>query len=458
MSSTPLPRRVIILWALGTLASTLLISMFGQLNQQLPLEFKISPVVLGIALMLPRLLDAAIDPWLGHWSDHLRTRWGRRKPFVAVGALVGAVSMALLWWIESEWPVVVQYIWLIGLGTLFYTAWGTFQMAHTSLGWELSDDSAERSRIQAWSGLFQYVGWILVSLFWWLSLQPVFSSPGVGMRLIAIAFAIIILACACGPLLGCQERFAQHRPKESHAFWSSIRHILGHRAYRVMLGYRILSGILGLGATATVIYGLFAVCGGDKSQQSLIAPITQVFLTLMSMMAIVAIPWVSRRFEKRTALIASSALALVMAILAPLCAVPGQPYLQLLPMFLVMPVKILMDVQVNAIYPDICDLDEWEHGERREGLLTAVMAQIGKVEMSLLSGVGGYLLAATGYVGGGEMPDVDTLHRMAWLAYAPGIGASVALVLIALRYPLNREFLQRIRTDLDQRRKAATTP
>ena len=57
----------------------------------------VNPIWLGYAMLLPRILDAIIDPMIGNWSDNARTRWGRRRPFIAVGALITAIACVLLW-------------------------------------------------------------------------------------------------------------------------------------------------------------------------------------------------------------------------------------------------------------------------------------------------------------------------------------------------------------------------
>ncbi|MHC5121828.1 MAG: MFS transporter, partial [Planctomycetota bacterium] len=45
----------------------------------------------GIIGAIPRIFDAVSDPMLGYISDNTRTRWGRRRPFILVGALVAGL-------------------------------------------------------------------------------------------------------------------------------------------------------------------------------------------------------------------------------------------------------------------------------------------------------------------------------------------------------------------------------
>src|SRR5262245_12464077 len=51
----------------------------------------------GFAIMTALMLDAVIDPFIGYVSDHLRSRWGRRHPFMYAAALPVAVAYYVLW-------------------------------------------------------------------------------------------------------------------------------------------------------------------------------------------------------------------------------------------------------------------------------------------------------------------------------------------------------------------------
>ena len=55
------------------------------------------PLLLGIAMAGPRVVGAISDPLAGTISDNMRTRWGRRRPFILGGAVVGALLLPLIW-------------------------------------------------------------------------------------------------------------------------------------------------------------------------------------------------------------------------------------------------------------------------------------------------------------------------------------------------------------------------
>ena len=53
--------------------------------------------LVGIAITTALVVDAISDPVVGYWSDNLRSRWGRRHPFMYASLLPVSLSYFLLW-------------------------------------------------------------------------------------------------------------------------------------------------------------------------------------------------------------------------------------------------------------------------------------------------------------------------------------------------------------------------
>src|SRR5690606_27614820 len=58
--------------------------------------YGLSPGVTGVVMSLDNLAALFILPYVGALSDRIRTRWGRRKPFIAAGAPVGALAFVAI--------------------------------------------------------------------------------------------------------------------------------------------------------------------------------------------------------------------------------------------------------------------------------------------------------------------------------------------------------------------------
>ena len=154
-------------WGIGSIASYFMFEQFYLINNIHTTVFKVSPVIVGVILALPRLIDGLLDPLLGHWSDNMRSRWGRRRPFLLVSAIIGALMASVMFWMSPEWSQGLKGVFLAFAAVTLFTACGTYEMSYNALGYELSEEYADRSRIQAIKGVYWSVVGIVGGYIVW---------------------------------------------------------------------------------------------------------------------------------------------------------------------------------------------------------------------------------------------------------------------------------------------------
>lgn len=76
-----------IIYGLGAFVNNLLAAASGGMMIVLNLGFGMNPALVGLLGALPRLTDALTDPLMGYISDNTRSRWGRRRPYIFLGAI-----------------------------------------------------------------------------------------------------------------------------------------------------------------------------------------------------------------------------------------------------------------------------------------------------------------------------------------------------------------------------------
>ncbi|HBR92681.1 MAG TPA: hypothetical protein DEA90_00775 [Opitutae bacterium] len=114
---------------------------------------EISPIVLGIILMIMRAWDAISDPLVGNFSDNARTRWGRRRPFIFLASLTTAALFPFIWNFPesvingSFWLVQIadyipflsdelsnqdkaSFVYLTGIGLIYFTSFTCWSMPY----------------------------------------------------------------------------------------------------------------------------------------------------------------------------------------------------------------------------------------------------------------------------------------------------------------------------------------
>lgn len=411
------PPRQIWGWAVGRVAEFGLISTFGQALAIFTVGFGLSPVIVGWCMMLPRLVDGILDPLIGHWSDDSHSRWGRRKPFMIGGAFLGAFFLSLLWWADPSWNSTVLIVYLSLIGTFLYLCYGTYTMAWTAIGYELSDDYHERSKVAAIGGFVLAIVALGNSWIYWLALRPTFGGVIWGMRWIGAAIAVLVIISAIISVKLTRERFA-HTNREHVPIWAALKTTLKNRPFVTLLLMKVCE-ILGGRLTGGVSFylGVYYVCRGDQDLATRIGGIAATLGTVWNFAVLPLVKPASKLIGKRGALITGAALGFVTSLIAPFITTPEHPYWGLIPGLIVAPLLVISGTIAGAIVPDICDVDELEQGQRREGLFTSVMGFFAKLEISLATVLVGYIVSWSA---------VDTAINNRWTSMANGKNEAVA--------------------------------
>ena len=78
-----------LVYGAGAFVNNLLAGTIGSMMIVLNLGLGMNPALLGLLAALPRFFDAFTDPLMGYISDNTKSRWGRRRPYIFVGAILG---------------------------------------------------------------------------------------------------------------------------------------------------------------------------------------------------------------------------------------------------------------------------------------------------------------------------------------------------------------------------------
>lgn len=426
--------------------------------------FGIPAVWLGWGGMLPRLIDAVVDPLLGWASDNTRTRWGRRRPWICAGGLLGALFFVLIWCASPAWSTQTVLAWFIGISIFYYIAYGMYAISYNALGMELSADYNERTRVQAWRFIFINVSAQGLSWAYKLSFMPVFqlgmpkgvAHPEIyGMRGVGLAYAAIMLATALAPVLFCKERAevpSERDKAEKVPLKEAFLYTLSNRLF-VMFMLILVMGILGAFTGPFTIYlNIYYVFGGNKQAAATLIGVGSTLGMIASFGTAPMISWLSSRLGKRKVLLVGQCVGVPGALLGWYLYNPAYPYAQLLMMVTgVLGLPALL-VLYNSIVVDICDLDELRTGQRREGVYGAVTAFVMKVVFTVTTVMTGYALSWSGFAEHQALQSAHTLRVLRELVVLwPAAMAAITAALLWY-FPLTKRRSLQIRRVLERRR------
>lgn len=432
-----------------------------------------NPGLAGAVLLVARIWDAVNDPLIGWLSDHTRTPWGRRLPWMLVSALPFCSFFLLFWLVPeftgpyAEWQYFAYYLIVAILFSTFSTGLG---LPHSSLTAELSRDYDERSRLTAYRMGFSLagsVGGLVVAfiVFQLLKEAPKTIQYAVFGSTVAIIGLIAVIFCLVGIWRIAIARDRQRlRRQEADEFAAKplplsqqLRLMLANKPFVLVCGIYLCSW-LAMQFTATVLpfYTQSWLRLPATTFQLLALTVQTTALCLMPLWA-----WISVRTGKKLVYFVGMSLWLL-AQAGLLYLQPGDTKIIFLMAFIAGFGISVCYLIPNAMLPDVIEYDELTTGRRREGIFFGFCIFLQKTALALGTFIVGQLLAMNGYIASGPHDAVAQQPESALWAIRMAIGPLPALVLIigmvlAAFYPITKESHRRVVDELDARRRQSSS-
>jgi GPH family glycoside/pentoside/hexuronide:cation symporter len=218
-----------------------------------------------------------------------------------------------------------------------------------------------------------------------------------GIRWITTFVVVLAMSAAIYAAKNCRERFAKAANPKHSPIRQALKETFKNKPFMILMLFKIFQ-VFGERVFQGVLFyiGIYYVCQGDKNLATKLTGLAGIFGSFVGFIVLPFIKPISQKLGKRMGLIMPAAIALALMLTQPFVLTPVHPYLLLIPLLLLAPLSIVTNAMISAIVPDICDLDELEHGTRREGLFTAVVAFMYKLEISLSVLIVGYLVKFSG--------------------------------------------------------------
>jgi GPH family glycoside/pentoside/hexuronide:cation symporter len=381
-------------------AENLAINSVNQLaNPVFNLVLGVSPVLVGTALAIPRIWDAIADPLMGSISDNWQSKWGRRRPFILIGALLTALCVAGIWMFpDGKSPTF--YFWWLTIGSLVLgTAYTIFVVPYGALGLELTADYHERTKLMGTKSMLHKASGVVNQ--WLLKIVQLVGNNQLvaGSRICGIVLAFVITGLGAITAWRVKERPRPLARVKRLPLWESWK-----AAFKRPDFVRLIVAQLMIYASMLVIdntgfyLNVFYVNGGDIGYGALMKGFYGMTFQVGGMCAIPFIVRLSRRVGKKRAFMICTGSILLAGVAKWFCYVPGAGYWLILPSLLMAPGMVAVMMLVPSMTADICDVDEVITGARREGMFNAVLGWMLKIALSGSIFAAGVTLQFTGWV------------------------------------------------------------
>lgn len=451
----------------GTLVLNLLPAALGIFAFFLITGFGMDPLLAGILAGIPRLFDAITDPIMGFITDNTRSKWGRRRPYIVIGAILSGVFFALLWQMDPEASQAYNFWYFLAFSLAFTIGNTMFATPFVGLGYEITSDYNERTRLMAFSQFMGQIAWMVVPWFWVLIANPdLFPTQAEGVRELSLYVAASCILLGIVPGLFCkgidsenientQEISFRTLAKNLISVLSGIKQAFNNLEFVKLCGatFLIFNGFQLVASFAYFII-VFHMFNGDYGLTgSWPAWFSTVSAIVTAFFVIPIVSWMSDKWGKRNAFIISTSISIVGYCLKWYGFNPENPWM------LFMPIP-LMAFGIGGLFTlmlsmtaDVCDQDELKNGmPRKEGTFGAIYWLMVKLGQALALVLGGVVLKIVGFDPSLSTQAAETITylRIADISI-PAITAALA-IWIMWTYDLDEERVHTIKEKLIQMR------
>ena len=364
-------------------------------------------VPVGIAGLLTTsvlIFDIITDPIVGYLSDRTHSRWGRRVPWMVIGALILSGGIIGLFGVPQSLSLLGTIIWVGGFFALATVGFTMVAIPYGATAGEMTQDPKERSTMMGFRMAFASVGILLGGAV----IPQLAGGTRDGHFIAAIYVAPIIILSIWGSLWSTRTAPRILSPS-ARGFMSTWLLVFKNKPFVILV---CLYGIMTL-AIALITAGLpfAAIYLIFDSGNSLLSPASSALGILSLLFACFVFGsilsqafwvWMSARFGKVSALIFGLFIYIILLV-AIFVSLPSVDIMLIAILFVVAGMTNGAYQQIPwAIYPDLMDITRSESGDAIEGAFSAIWLFGQKVANAIAPLILSLILALFGWRESGE--------------------------------------------------------
>ena len=422
----------------------------------------------GFVMIFPRLFDAITDPIMGFISDNTKSKWGRRRQYVFLGAIIMGFSFIVMWQLHKESNIDYNFTYFLLWSLFFYVGLTIFSVPYVAMGYEMSDDFHERTNIMAVAQFIGQWAWVIAPWFWVImDDQNFFESSEIAVRELAVWVGLVCMTFAMIPAIFIKSKSTLNQDYDSITFKNIIKSLYSifvinfSQAFKIKAFRKLcIATFLIFNAFNTVaaftyfiiVFFLFnGVTGPDGAWwwPTLFGSVGALVTTFL---VIPAVTILSNKVGKKKAFIVSQSVSIIGYIMFWFLFIPGKPYMFLLALpFFSFGIGGLFTLMMSMT-ADVIDLDELNTGKRREGIFGAIYWWMVKFGYGIAGGLSGVILSVIGWESGSATQTEEALYGLRLFFSGLPILGTLLAIYVMRDYEITEEKAKEISAKLAARK------
>lgn len=358
------------------------------------------------------------------------------------------------------------YFWYFLIGSLiFFFAYTVFATPWVALGYELTPDYNERTRLMGVQNFVSNTAFVIGPWFLLIMTNPEwFRNQMAGAKTLALAICVVAIGLGVIPAVFLRERIPTSVGADDDdrpSFLDNVREFGGGLLQTVKTGpflllcvatFLIFNSFILISQFQILIF-MYYVSDGNVGEGAALAGLVGTLGPLIGFLVIAIVTWLGTKYGKKNAFFVAIGISMVGYALKWFCYTPEHPALALLPApFLAFGLGGLFTL-MGSMIADVVDLDELATGERREGMFGSIYWWVVKVGQAGAISLGGFLIHTTGLdpALGANQAEGTIFWMRFYDAFIPIAGSAIAIYAV-YKYPITEKSTLAVREELERRR------
>ena len=415
----------------------------------------LQPGKAGLILLIAKIWDAVNDPLIGSLSDRTRTRWGRRRPWILIGAIPFAIAYFLQFYVP-ELGETSKFIYYVIIAIFLDLGFSAVNVPYAALTPELSEDPKERTDLNMYRFSFSVIGGLLAAIIYNVLVNQVFADNQIQGNIVqGIIIGAIILLSHFVVVAFTREKDSRTitQNEDDLSILEGIKVALQSKPFIHVLLIYMFSWLAVQFVQSLLLFYYRDYVGGNP------ANFTFVLMGLqLSIFAFILFwGWMARKIGRKNVYYIGVPFWIVVQV-GLFFVQPGQ-------ITLMMILGILAGVGVSlaflipwSLLPDVVDHDELQTGQRREGIFYGFFVFLQKFGIAIGLFVQGLVLQYSGYITVTDgtllvQPDSALMAIRVLTSLVPIIFLILSLIVV-YKNPIDAKKLKEIQAELAARKLA----
>ncbi len=397
------------------------------------------------ALLILRIFDAVNDPIMGFLVDNTHSRFGKFKPWIIIGGIIGGFFTVLLFF-DFGLTGAGYIIMFIVVYLLWDITYGANDIAYWSMLPSLTLDQKEREKTGSFARICANIGMFTVVV----GIVPITNALGGDQRawqITAVAIVLITWAFLCFTVFGVKEDKSIQVKQESTSLKEMFRILFKNDQ---LLYTAISMALFMIGYTTTANFGLyfFKYAYKDEGMYSIFAAI----LGVSQLAALAVFPLLSKKYSRKV-LYAFATVLVVIGYVIFFFSPMNMIFIGASGIFLFVG-EAFIQLLMLMFLTDTVEYGQWKLGHRNESINFSVQPFINKIGGAIASGIVGVTAIISGINSAASPEEVTEsgllIMKLAMLIL-PLIFIVIGYLVYRRKFKIDKQLFDQIISDLTAR-------